>query len=121
MNKKTLVLLSIASMAGAAGIASATPLGVNTVAQGIGSTQSQLAQSGAGGSNVSQGAQSLGPTVNQTSQNGLTTNSVQSIPVPGALLLFGIGFVALAIWHDRHTSAAYTASTRSTVDCHWLT
>ena len=101
MNKTTLVLLSIASMAGAAGIASATPLGVNEVARGVGSTQSQLVQSGAGGSNVSQGAQNLVPTVTQTAQNGLTTNSVSSVPVPGTLLLFGIGFVALAIWHQR--------------------
>ena len=101
MNTTTLVLLSIASMAGAAGLASATPLGVNDVAQGVGSTQSQLAQGGAGGSNVAQGAQTLGPTVFQTAQNGLTTNSLQSVPVPGTLLLFGIGFVALAIWHHR--------------------
>ena len=101
MNKTTLVLLSIASMAGAAGIASATPSGVKDVAQGIGSTQSQLAQDGAGGSNVSQGAQNIGPTVTQYAQNGLTTNSVQTVPEPGSLLLLGIGLLAVAIWQRR--------------------
>lgn len=101
MNKTTLALLSIASMAGAASIASATPLGVNDVAQGIGSTQSQIAQSRGGASNVVQGGQSLGPTVTQATPNGPATNSVQSVPVPGTLLLLGIGFVALAIWHNH--------------------
>ena len=95
-------------MAGAAGLASATPLGVNDLAQGIGSTQSQLAQGGAGGSNVSQGAQNLGPTITQTAQNGLTTSSVQAVPEPGALILLGIGLVAVAIWQRRVTHARTT-------------
>jgi PEP-CTERM motif len=101
MNKTTLVLLSIASMAGAAGIASATPLGVNEVAQGIGSTQSQLAQGGAGGSNVSTAAQNIGSNVFQAALNSNGTASVQTIPEPGTLLLLGIGFVAVAIWQHR--------------------
>jgi PEP-CTERM motif len=101
MNKTTLVLLSIASMAGAAGIASATPSGINDVAQGAGYTQSQLAQGGVGGTNVSAAAQNMGPAVSQAALNSNGTASVQTVPEPGTLLLLGIGFVAVAIWQHR--------------------
>ena len=104
MKKSTLMMLSIAAVTGLAGIANATPLGIN-----------ELAQSGAGGGTVSQTARNVGTTVSQNAQNGglgaqnapgLTTNSVNSVnsvPVSGStLLLFGAGFVALAIWHRRY-------------------
>ena len=91
----------MAAMAGFAGMASAAPLGIN-----------ELAQGGAGGGSVSQTAQNLGPSVSQNAPNGglglqnttgFTTNSVNSVPVSGStLLMFGAGFVALAIWHRRY-------------------
>jgi hypothetical protein len=105
MKKSTLMMLSIAAVTGLAGIANATPLGINDVAQG-----------GAGGA-VNQTAQNVGPTVSQNAQNGglssqnapgLTTtsnsvNSVNSVPVSGStLILLGAGFAALAIWHRRY-------------------
>ena len=103
MKRSTLTMLSIAAVTGLAGIANATPLGINEVARG-----------GAGGA-ISQTAQNVGPFVSQNAQNGglssqnapgLTTNSVNSVnsvPVSGStLLLFGAGFVALAIWHRRY-------------------
>jgi hypothetical protein len=99
MRKSTLTMLSIAAVTGLVGIANAGPLGIN-----------ELAQSGAGGATVSQTARNIGPTVSQNAQNGglgsqnaLTTNSVNSVPVSGStLVLFGAGFVALAIWHRRY-------------------
>jgi hypothetical protein len=98
MKKSTLTMLSIAAVTGLVGIANAAPLGINEIVQG-----------GAGGGTVSQTAQNIGPSVSQNAQNGglglqnaLTTNSA-SVPVPGStLLLFGAGFVALAILHRRY-------------------
>src|SRR5688500_10101844 len=98
MKKSTLTMLSIAAVTGLASIANATPFGINEIARG-----------GTGGGTVSQTAQNIGPSVSQNAQNGglgsqnaLTTNSA-SVPVSGStLVLFGAGFVALAIWHRRY-------------------
>jgi hypothetical protein len=103
MKRSTLTILSIAAVTGLASIANATPLGINEIARG-----------GAGGG-ISQTTQNIGPSMSQNAQNGglgaqnapgLTTssvNSVNSVPVSGStLLLFGAGFVALAIWHRRY-------------------
>ena len=98
MKKSTLAVLSMAAVAGFAGMANAAPLGIN-----------ELAQSGAGGTAVSETARTIGASASQNAQNGglgsqnaLTTNSA-SVPVSGStLMLFGAGFVALAIWHRRY-------------------
>jgi hypothetical protein len=98
MKKTTLVLLSIASMAGFVGVANAIPVQGNNA----GYTEAQLAQGGAGGSNVSTAAQNVGASnVTQYAQNGLTTNTLQTVPEPGSLLLLGIGLLAVAIWQRR--------------------
>jgi PEP-CTERM motif len=95
MKKSALAVLTMVTVAGLAGMAQAAPLGIN-----------EVAQSGAGGAIVSQTAQNIGSSVSQNGQNvGLLnaqgTNSVQSVPEPGTLLMLGVAFVAVAIWHHR--------------------
>ena len=98
MKNATLVVLSLAAVAGLAGMAGAAPLGVSEIAHNGG--LSEIAKSG--GSNVSEIAHSGGSFVSQTAQlNSQGITSVQSVPVPGTLLLFGAGFVALTMWHLR--------------------
>ncbi len=49
------------------------------------------------GNNGSSSSQNLSSAERTT----LVENSTQSVPVPGTLLLFGGGFAAFAIWHQR--------------------
>jgi hypothetical protein len=86
MKKSTTAILTIASLAGMAGLASAGPVNVNELQNG-GLGISQSAQSG-GGPNTGQAAQSFGTSIptnfSQASQNNLTT-----VPEPSSLLLLG--------------------------------
>jgi hypothetical protein len=86
MKKGTLVMLSVAAVAGMTSLANATPIGVNDFTSGGGSGISQTAQNG-GGTTVGQNAQNIGPTVSQGAPYIGGTNSVnsqvQSIPAPG--------------------------------------
>jgi hypothetical protein len=97
MKTVTMATLTIASVAGLAGMASALPFGVNNLPQGreFGSTITGLAQGGGGGSIVGQTAQTFGPSI--VSQNSPSTPV--SVPEAGtSLLLLGTGFVMLALW-----------------------
>jgi hypothetical protein len=103
MKKGTLVMLSVAAVAGMTSLSNATPIGGNDFTSGGGATISQTAQNG-GGTTVGQNAQNIGPTVSQgapyiggtSSQNA----QVNSVPVPGTLLMLGAGFFALALWYE---------------------
>jgi hypothetical protein len=103
MKKTTLAVLTIASAASVAGIASAIPIGPGNLPQAGGLSTSELARGGGGGSNVSTGGQSIGPGVTQTFSPIVSTNT----PVVGvpegvtSLLLLGAGFVVLALWRRR--------------------
>ena len=64
MKKGTLVMLSVAAVAGMTSLANATPIGVNDFTSGGGANISQTARNG-GGTTVAQNAQNIGPTVSQ--------------------------------------------------------
>jgi hypothetical protein len=104
MKKGTLVLLSIAAVAGMTNLANATPTGVNDFISGGGSGISEAAQNG-GGPNLAQNAQNVGTTVSQGApyvggRTSAVTAQVQSVPEPGSLLMLGAGFLALVLWHQ---------------------
>ena len=95
MKKASVAMLSMAALAGLAGIAHAAPLGIN-----------EVAQSGAGGAIVSETAKNIGASVAQNGPNvralnAQGTNSTQSVPEPGMLVMLGAALVALAIWHHN--------------------
>jgi hypothetical protein len=101
MKKATLALLSVGALASMTSLASATPVGVNDFISSGGLGISQTAQNGA--SSLAEHAQNIGPTVSQAAQNGGISSlntQVQSVPEPGTLLLFGVGFLALALWNE---------------------
>ena len=98
MKKRAVILHSLAFVAGVASIASAVPFGVHDIAPvGL----SVAAQGGGGGSNAGQ----VGAFVTQSIGNGIQPNSVanQTVPLPPALTLLGIGMAAwgLAVWLRR--------------------
>jgi hypothetical protein len=103
MKKGTLVMLSVAAVASMTSLANASPIGVNDFTSGGGAGISQTARNG-DGTTVGQNAQNIGPTVSQgapyiggtSSQNA----QVNSVPVPGTLLLWGAGFLGLALWYE---------------------
>ena len=102
MKKGTLVMLSVAAVAGMTSLSNATPTGVNDFTSGGGSGISQTAQNG-GGTTLAQNAQNLGPTVSQGAPyvGGTSSLNVQTaVPEPGTVLLLGAAFFALALWYE---------------------
>jgi hypothetical protein len=103
MKEGTLVMLSVAAVAGMTSLSNATPLGVNDFTSGGGAGISQTAQNG-GGTTLGQNAQNIGPTVSQGAPyiggTSSANSQVQSVPVPGTLLMFGAGFFLLALWYE---------------------
>lgn len=99
MKRTILTMLSMATVAGLAGIATATPLGLKELKDNQGSIVSEVAKD-----KGALGSENHGYYVSQTangSQNG--TYVQNSVPVSGStLILFGAGFVALAILHRRY-------------------
>jgi hypothetical protein len=95
MKKSTVAILSIATFAGLAGLANATP-----ITEPPGLSISQTAQGGGGGSNVSSGGQNIGSSV-QTNLSQASPTNLQSVPEPSALLLLGAGLLMLALWSRR--------------------
>jgi hypothetical protein len=100
MKKGTLVMLSVAAVAGMTSLSNATPIGVNDFTSAGGSGISQTAQNG-GGTALGQNAQNIGPSVSQGAPYiGGASSQLQSIPVPGTVLLFSAGFLALVLWYE---------------------
>ena len=102
MKKGTLVMLSVAAVAGMTSLSNATPIGVNDFTSGGGASISQTARNG-GGTTVAQNAQNIGPVVSQGAPIGGTSSQnaqVNSVPVPGTLLMLGAGFFLLALWYE---------------------
>jgi hypothetical protein len=78
MKKGTLVMLSVAAVAGMTSLSNAAPIGVNDFTSGGGSGISQTGQNG-GGTTLGQNAQNIGPTVSQgVPYIGGTSSQVQS-------------------------------------------
>ncbi len=104
MKKSTLAILSMATVAGLAGVATAAPFGV----ENHGTVVSEVAKN-----KGESGTQNHGYYVNQVargaelgSQNVQSNSVNNSVPVSGStLILFGAGFVALALWHRRSRGA----------------
>jgi hypothetical protein len=103
MKKGTLVMLSVAAVAGMTSLSDATPIGANDFTSGGGAGISQTAQNG-GGTTVAQNVQNIGPTVSQgTPYIGGTSSvnaQVQTVPEPATVLLLGAAFLALALWYE---------------------
>jgi hypothetical protein len=100
VKKSTLVILSVAALAGMSSLANATPTGVENFISGGGAGISDIAKN-SGGTTVAQNAQNIGPNVNQaTGQNG-GISQLQSVPELGTVLLLGIGLLGLALWQLR--------------------
>jgi hypothetical protein len=98
MKKSTLAVLSMATFAGLAGVATAAPLGIENHGAVVSEAATSKGELGSQthGSYVSEVARGAG----FGSQN-IQSNS-NSVPVSGStLILFAAGFVALAVWHRR--------------------
>ncbi len=97
MKKTSVILHSLAFVAGVASIASAVPFGVHDIAP-FGLSVASVAQGGGGGSNAGQ----VGTFATQSIGNGIQPASVvnQTLPLPSALTLLGVGMAAwgLAGW-----------------------